>query len=80
MPAPLDKWTSIKDLFAAALEQAPTSRSAFLRERCKDAEICSEAERLLREHEEAGAFLSTPFLESLTVAVSVPPPPQRLGK
>ena len=46
------------------LSRSPASRSAFLRERCKDAEICSEVERLLREHEEAGTFLSTPFLEA----------------
>jgi hypothetical protein len=62
MQGPLDKRTSIKDLFATALEQDPASRSAFLRERCEDAEICFEVERLLCEHEEAGTFLSTPFL------------------
>ena len=66
MQGPFDKRASIKDLFATALEQDPASRSAFLRERCEDAEICCEVERLLSEHEEAGTFLSTPFLEGLT--------------
>ena len=80
MQGPFDKRTSIKDLFATALEQDPASRSAFLHERCEDAEICFEVERLLREHEEAGTFLSTPFLEGLTGVVSDPTFLQRLGK
>lgn len=74
MQGPLDRWTSIKDLFGAALELEPTLRSKFLRERCSDTEICSEVERLLTEHEEAGTFLSTPFLENTRVAGSALPP------
>jgi len=80
MQGPFDKRISIKDLFATALEQDSASRSAFLHERCEDAEICFEVERLLREHEEAGTFLSTPFLEGLTGAVSDPTFLQRLGQ
>ena len=44
MQGPFDKRISIKDLFATALEQDSASRSAFLHERCEDAEICFEVD------------------------------------
>src|SRR6201998_2297492 len=78
MPAPLDKWNSIKELFGAALELDPALRIAFLRERCSETDICSEVERLLHEHDEAGAFLSTPILESVTIASNTLTPLPRL--
>jgi len=79
MPAPSDRWKSIKDLFGAAIELEPSQRSELLRERCADSEIRSEVERLLRNHAEAGTFLSTPLLESLTLPPNIFAMPRRLA-
>jgi predicted Ser/Thr protein kinase len=56
------KWEAVKALFQAALEEDSARRSAFLRERCGDATLRAEVERLLAEHEQAGSFLSAPVL------------------
>jgi serine/threonine protein kinase/tetratricopeptide (TPR) repeat protein len=61
-------WEAIKALFDAALDEDPARRSAFLKERCADVSLCAEVERLLGEHEQAGAFLSTPALGDLPLA------------
>jgi eukaryotic-like serine/threonine-protein kinase len=55
-----DKWAAVKALFEAALEQELANRSSFLRERCPDATLRAEVERLLAEHDQAGSFLSKP--------------------
>jgi serine/threonine protein kinase len=55
-------WEAIKALFDAALDEGPARRSAFLNERCADASLCAEVERLLAEHDQAGTFLSTPAM------------------
>ncbi|MGD1025154.1 MAG: protein kinase [Candidatus Sulfotelmatobacter sp.] len=54
-----DNWEAVKALFEAALEQDAARRSSFLRERCQDASVCAEVERLLAEHDQAASFLST---------------------
>jgi protein kinase-like protein/uncharacterized protein DUF4062 len=61
-----DKWTAVKELFEAALEKESAARAQFLDERCRDAVVRAEVERLLTEHEQAGSFLSTPALDDLT--------------
>jgi eukaryotic-like serine/threonine-protein kinase len=53
-----DNWEAVKALFEAALEEDPANRSSFLKERCPDASVCAEVERLLAEHDEAASFLS----------------------
>jgi serine/threonine protein kinase/tetratricopeptide (TPR) repeat protein len=53
-----DNWEAVKALFEAALEEDPANRSSFLKERCADASVCAEVERLLAEHDEAASFLS----------------------
>jgi serine/threonine protein kinase len=63
-----DNWEAVKALFEAALEEAPADRSSFLEERCPDAGVRAEVERLLAEHDKAGAFLSTPVLGKFTAA------------
>ena len=55
-----DNWEAVKALFEAALEEDAANRSSFLKERCPDAGLCAEVERLLAEHDEAASFLSTP--------------------
>jgi serine/threonine protein kinase/Flp pilus assembly protein TadD len=57
-----DNWKLVKALFEAALEEDAGKRSSFLRERCPDATLRAEVERLLAEHKQAGSFLSTPAL------------------
>jgi serine/threonine protein kinase/tetratricopeptide (TPR) repeat protein len=55
-----DNWEAVKALFEAALEEDAANRSSFLKERCPDASVCAEVERLLAEHDEAASsFLST---------------------
>lgn len=58
------------------MEQHPARRSSFIDERCSDAGVRAEVERLLAEHDQAGTFLSTPVMDAIspeeeTVAVSL---------
>jgi serine/threonine-protein kinase len=74
-----DKWEAVKELFEAALEEDSARRSSFLQDRCSDASVRVEVERLLAEHEQAGAFLSTLAVGNLAVDGKVPPT-QRLSE
>jgi eukaryotic-like serine/threonine-protein kinase len=65
-----ENWETVKVLFEAALEEEPASRSTFLRLHCSDERLCSEVERLLREHHEAGTFLSHPALPNLAPPIT----------
>jgi serine/threonine protein kinase len=65
MEAQPTKWETVKALFEAALDVPPEEVSRFLTERCTDADVCAEVERLLTEHREAADFLSTPALGPL---------------
>jgi serine/threonine protein kinase/tetratricopeptide (TPR) repeat protein len=56
-----DNWELVKALFEAALEEDAGKRSSFLRERCPDATLRAEVERLLAEHKQAASFLSKPL-------------------
>jgi serine/threonine protein kinase len=65
-----DNWEAVKALFEAALEVDAANRFSFLKERCLDASVCAEVERLLAEHDEAASsFLST--------GLPIDPPPDR---
>jgi formylglycine-generating enzyme required for sulfatase activity/dienelactone hydrolase len=66
-----EDWQTVKALFEAALEEEPASRSTFLRLHCSDERLCSEVERLLREHLEAGTFLSHPVLAGIERPIPV---------
>ena len=55
-------WEAVKALFEAALVVDAENRSSFLKERCPDESLRAEVERLLAEHDQAGAFLSAPAL------------------
>jgi hypothetical protein len=68
-----ENWEAVKALFEAALEVDPAKRSSFVKERCSDATLRAEVERLLAEHDEAGTFLSTPVLRDLPIEANVPP-------
>src|SRR5579871_1715064 len=69
-----DNWEAVKALFEAALEEDPAHRSSFLKERCSDASLGAEVERLLAEHDEAGGYISTPAVENFPHEVEPPLP------
>jgi eukaryotic-like serine/threonine-protein kinase len=75
-----DNWEAVKELFEAALEEDPARRSLFLKERCPDASLRAEVERLLAEYDQAGAFLSTPALGNLAFDAEDLTPLQRLSE
>jgi hypothetical protein len=60
-----DNWEAVKALFEAALEEDSARRPSFLKERCPDVNRRAEVERLLAEHDQAGAFLSTPAMRNV---------------
>jgi len=55
----------LKALFEVALDEDPTKRLAFLRERWVNPSLYAAVECLPAEHEQAGAFLSTPAMDDL---------------
>ena len=67
-----EKWEGVKTLFDAALEVDPSARSAFLRDNSPDAETRAEVERLLKEHDQAGGFLSAPVLGNFPLDAEAP--------
>jgi eukaryotic-like serine/threonine-protein kinase len=67
-----EKWEAVKALFESALEQDRSERASFLEERCSDASIRAEVERLLAEHDQAGSFLSTPVLANVSPNFETP--------
>ena len=58
MAATPDNGRIIKALFDAVLDEDPARRHALLQERCSDANVRLEVERLLAAHDEAGRFRS----------------------
>jgi serine/threonine protein kinase/tetratricopeptide (TPR) repeat protein/TolB-like protein len=71
-----DRWLRTKAVLAAALEQAPDRRSAFLDEACGgDADLRSEVESLLDAHDQSGAFIEepAPFALDLDADAVIPP-------
>jgi serine/threonine protein kinase len=75
-----DDWKAVKELFDAALEEEPSQRASLLRERCHDANLRSEVERLLDEHDQAGTFLSTPAAARLTPGAVLGTPARNLAE
>ncbi len=71
-------WEKVKSLFHEALELDSSARSAFLRDKCPDAEARAEVERLLAEHDQARGFLSTPALDDFRFETEAPTPTQRV--
>jgi formylglycine-generating enzyme required for sulfatase activity/cephalosporin-C deacetylase-like acetyl esterase/predicted Ser/Thr protein kinase len=55
------QWERVKELYEEALGCSPAYRTAFLQQTEPDAQVRWEVERLLREQEKLGSFLSTPL-------------------
>ncbi|MGA7524463.1 MAG: serine/threonine-protein kinase [Acidobacteriaceae bacterium] len=73
-----DEWKLVKELFDAALDEEPARRLSFLQQRCSDANVRAEVERLLAEHEEAGEFLSAPAIGEPTPDEVLAPPKRKI--
>jgi len=58
-----ERWQRAKALFDAVLHKAPADRAAFLARACPEDDVRAHVEELLRNHEQAGSFLSTPIIE-----------------
>src|ERR1700734_3582308 len=72
-----DNWEAVKALLAAALQEDAGTRSPFLKERCPDASVCAEMERLLPEHDQtASSFLPTE-LPAVSLNDFIPEPAAR---
>ena len=64
-----ERWKLVEQLLEAALEQAPAARSAFLTSACSgDEELRREVESLLQADEQAGSFIQSPLLASISTA------------
>lgn len=73
---PNDRLDKIIGIFDAASELEGAAREAFLATACDDdTALRAEVESLLREHDQAGAFLETPLLPELTA-----PTPELAGR
>jgi TolB-like protein len=57
------RWSDVERLYNAALDQAPSERSAFLHAATADARVRDEVEALLRHDAEAGDFLERSAIE-----------------
>src|SRR6185437_14257364 len=58
-----EKWQRAKALFDAVLQQAPPDRASFLARACPEDDLRAQVEELLRNHEQAGSFLSKPIVK-----------------
>src|SRR5207249_3102908 len=58
-----DKWQRAKAVFDAVLQRPRSEREAFLASVCTENDLREQVEQLLRNHEQAGSFLSKPVIE-----------------
>ena len=59
-----ERWPIVKDVFAAALEQEPGQRAAFLDRACAgDPSLRAEVEAMLASDERAASFIEAPVFE-----------------
>src|SRR5437867_537842 len=58
-----DKWQQAKALFDAVLQRPRSERESFLASVCAEGDLREQVQQLLRNHEQAGSFLSKPVIE-----------------
>lgn len=64
-----ERWSRIKDIFAAALDREPTQRASYVEEACgDDAELRAEVSSLLEAHDTAGAFIEEEAAQRIGLA------------
>jgi Tol biopolymer transport system component len=60
------RWSRVKEIFDAALTQAPDRRATFVRDACGDDVVLrDEVESLLGAHADAGSFAERPAIDAL---------------
>ncbi len=60
-----ERWRQVKQIFQAALDRAPSERSAFLSDACAgDDSLRKEVESLIAAHEKTGKFIDSPAYEA----------------
>jgi serine/threonine protein kinase len=65
-------WRKVEEIFHAALERAPETRPAFLDRNCSgDIGLRRQVELLLAKEKQAGSFLETPAIATLTATRSL---------
>src|SRR5205823_10122584 len=57
------KWQRAKAVFDAVLQQPPPEREPFLASVCAEDDLREQVQQLLRNHEQAGSFLSKRAIE-----------------
>jgi len=56
-----ERWKQIDEIFHAALDREPSSRTAFLADACKDDEtLRAEIEALISSHEKESSLFQSP--------------------
>jgi eukaryotic-like serine/threonine-protein kinase len=58
-----DKWQRAKAVFDAALQRPAGERASFLAVACPEDDLREQVEQLLRNHGQAGSFLSKPVID-----------------
>ena len=58
-----DKWQRAKAVFDAVLQRPSSERESFLASVRAESDLRDQVEQLLRDHEQAGSFLSKPVIE-----------------
>lgn len=65
------KWHEIKEIFYAALQQAPEDREQFLNESCQDDEhMRREVESMLSSSDSAGSFMQNPAVGEIAETIA----------
>jgi eukaryotic-like serine/threonine-protein kinase len=67
-----EQWDRVKDLYEEGLECNPSQRADFLQRNTMDEVVAAEVQRLLREHDKAASFLSTPVVGGFPREAEVP--------
>src|SRR5262249_33468054 len=57
-----EQWQRAKELFDSAVELKAAERTALLNAACSDQQVRLQVESLLKDHDEAGSFLSEPAI------------------
>jgi serine/threonine-protein kinase len=74
-----DQWSTVFDLFDAALERPADSRMAWLDNTCDDAFLRDEVLKLLRTDAESGEFLERPAIDVVTEWAEPASPDAKIG-
>ena len=76
-----ERWNRVKEIFQAAIQQAPAERSVFVSSACGDDEpLLREVESLIASHDKSGEFIDTPAFAGLAGTITDNTPELRPGQ